>query len=143
MDGLTIVKAKRKDFPYIEEKVKNYLLDGKDIHWRQFFVAKLQDKPVAFGRVIDHGIFFEIASLGVDYYHRGKGVGKKIFAYLVREAREKDARKHIYGVTHIAKFFSGCGFFRVKKNYPNYLDKKRKSCHLDESKICVMKWGKR
>jgi N-acetylglutamate synthase-like GNAT family acetyltransferase len=143
MADLTIAKAKSKDFPYIKEKIKNYLLDGNDMHWRQFFVTRFKDKPVAFGRVIDHELFYEIASLGVDYYHRGKGIGKKMLTYLVREARKRDARKPIYGVTHVAKFVSACGFFRVKKDYPKYLDKKRKSCHLDQSKICVMKWGRR
>ena len=138
---IQISKAKKEDFPYIQEKIRKYLLDPTNIHWEQFFVAKMKDKIVAFGRIIDHGHFFEMASLGVDYYHRKKGLGKKMLSYLVQQARGKDAGKPIYGVTHVPGFVRGCGFVPVRGNYPDYLDYKRKHiCHLDRSKITVVKW---
>jgi len=137
-----IAKAKKKDFPYIREKLRKYLLDSTNVHWAQFFVVKIRDTVVSFGRIIDHGHFFEIASLGVDYYHRKKGVGKKMLAYLVQEARRLDGQKPIYGVTHVERFVGTCGFVRVESNYPDYLEYKRKyMCRLDESRISIMKWS--
>lgn len=137
-----ISKARKEDFPYIREKIRKYALDSKDIDWPQFFVARLKDKVVAFGRIIDFGEFFEIASLGVDWYHRKKGIGKKVLSFLVQEIRRRNKRKPIYGVTHVGGFVAGCGFVEVKDNYPDYLDYKRKHlCRLDESKIKIVKWS--
>ncbi len=139
--SIEISKAQKKDFSYIEEKIKKYLLDSTNIDWRHFFVARLKDKVVAFGRIIDHEEFFEIASLGVDYYHRKRGIGRKMLSYLVQEAKARDFQKPIYGVTHVERFVAGCGFIQVEDNYPSYLDYKRKHiCKLDESRINIMKW---
>ncbi len=139
---IKIHRAKKSDLAYIQEKLKNYLLDFTKIDWRQFFVARWQDKVIAFGRIIDHGEFFEIASLGVDYYHRRKGLGRKMLAFLVRKAKNTDGQKPIYGVTHVERFVVSCGFMLVKDNYPAYLDHKRKYiCHLGQSRISVVKWN--
>jgi N-acetylglutamate synthase-like GNAT family acetyltransferase len=142
MVEMEIGKAKKADFGYIEEKIKKYLLDGSNISWEQFFVARLKGKVVAFGRVIDHGEFFEVASLGVDYDHRKNGIGKEMLSYLVQQARQMDPQKAIYGVTHVPRFVASCGFKRVRKDScPQYLEYKRKHlCVLDESKISIMKW---
>jgi len=137
-----ISKAKKEDFSYIREKIKKYLLDSTGIDWAQFFVARTEDKLVSFGRIIDHGDFFEIASLGVDYYCRKKGFGRRMLTYLVQEAARTDGQKPIYGVTHVERFVASCGFVRVGNNYPAYLDYKRKHiCRLDESRISVMRWA--
>lgn len=138
---IEISKAKREDFPYIQEKVRNYLLDSTNADWRDFFVARLKGKVVAFGRIIDRGDFFEIASLGVDYYHRKNGVGKKMLSFLAQEARRIDVQKPIYGITHVPEFASSCGFVPVEDDYPDYLDYKRKhGCHLEGSRISIVKW---
>ena len=84
----------------------------------------------------------EVASLGVDYYHRGKGIGKKMLSFLVQESRRKGDQKPVYGVTHIERFVTSCGFMPVEDNYPDYLDYKRKClCRLDESRISIVKWN--
>ncbi|MCQ9207968.1 MAG: GNAT family N-acetyltransferase [Omnitrophica bacterium] len=141
MMEITISKAKKRDFAYIQEKIKNYLLDPTDIDWRDFFVARLKKKVVAFGRIIDRGDSFEIASLGVDYYHRKEGIGKKMLIFLIQESRRQDVQKPIYGITHVSGFVSSCGFEWIKDNYPAYLDQKRKNvCHLDQSRISIVKW---
>lgn len=140
--NITISEAKKKDFPYIQEKLKKYLLDSSNAEWRHFFVARMKDRIVAFGRIIDHGEFQEIASFGVDYYHRKKGIGKEMLSFLVQEAKRINARKPLYGVTHVPEFVSSCGFIRVEEECPEYLDYKRKHlCHLDESKISIVKWN--
>jgi N-acetylglutamate synthase-like GNAT family acetyltransferase len=136
-----ISKAQSQDFPYIEEKIKKYLLDSTNVGWRQFFVGRIKNKVVCFGRIIDFGDFFEIASLGVDYYYRKKGLGRKLLTFLIQEARRQDVQKPIYGVTHVAAFVASCGFVPVEDNYPEYLEYKRKHlCHLDKSKIKIVKW---
>ena len=139
---MEIGRAKKEDFSYIREKIQKYLLDSTGINWRQFFVGRIKDKTVSFGRVIDHGDFFEVASLGVDYYHRKKGIGRRMLNHLVREAGRMDRQKPIYGVTHLAPFLRSCGFILVKDACPDYLEHKRKNiCRLDASMISIMKWN--
>lgn len=105
-------------------------------------MAKLNKKVISFGRVLDHGEFFEIASLGVDYYHRKYGLGKKMLSFLIQEIRRQDTQKPIYGITHVPKFIAGCGFVEINDQCPKYLDEKRKKrCHLEPSKIKIMKWS--
>jgi len=136
-----VTRAEEKDFGYIQEKIEKYALDGSKLDWRQFFVAKTGEKVVAFGRIIDFGDFFEIASLGVDYYHRKKGLGKVMLTFLIQEARKKEAQKPIYGVTHVPEFVASCGFVPTEDDYPDYLDHKRKhGCRLHASKIKIVKW---
>lgn len=139
---IQICKAETEDLPFTEEKLKNYILDSTVVDWTQFFAARIKDKTIAFGRIIDHGDFFEIASLGIDYYYRKRGIGRKVLSFLVQEARKGDPQKPIYGITHLKQFLAGCGFIQVKDNYPDYLDYKRKHiCKLDESRFTVMKYS--
>jgi len=141
MHNITITTTREGDIPYIEEKLKKYVLDSTDIDWQQFFVAKEADKPLAFGRIIDRGDCFEIASLGVDYYHRKKGIGKKMLSFLIDEAKKRDSARPIYIVTHIPEFFTKYGFEEVNI-YPDYLGYKKTKCSWDEFRIKVMKYKK-
>lgn len=141
--NIKFYKATKEDIPYIRERLKKDLLDSTNIDWGQFFVARMDGKTVAFGRIIDHGDFFEIASLGVDYYHRKKGIGKKMVTYLAQEAKRRDVQKPIYGVSHLEKFLIACSFVKPKDKYPDYFDYKRRHiCRLDESCFKIMKWSK-
>jgi len=142
MDNVTIGVTKKENIPYIEEKLKKYALDSTDIDWQQFFVAKLENKCVAFGRIIDHGEYFELASLGVDWYHRKKGIGAKMFRFLIGQTTARDKTKPIYIVTHRHNYFSKFGFRDVAV-FPDYLGCKRTNkCLLDPSKLHVMKYTK-
>ena len=136
---IEICRAKQGDMPYIREKMQKYMLDAVDIDIQQFFVAKNISQAVAFGRIIDHGEFFELASLGVDYYHRKKGTGTKMLKFLIEQARIQDPQKPIYGVTHRPGFLKKSGFEETDV-YPECLEHKRKHiCKLDKSKIKIMK----
>lgn len=142
MRNVTIQRAENKDAPYIEEKLKKYLLDSTNSSWQQFFVARINDKTVAFGRIIEHINFFEIASLGVDYYHRKKGIGNQLLLFLTEEASRLDPNKPIYAVTHIPQFARKAGFQEVQTG-PEALEYKRHyKCKLDASKIKIMKLKK-
>ena len=135
---LQIRKARPQDLPYIEEKMQKYLLDATDISWEQFFVLENDHKVVAFGRVKDHGEYLELASLGVDYYHRKKGYGNKMLAFLIGEARRMDSKKPIYGVTHLSEWLKKFGFEEVRE-YPEYLDYKKNHVCKHPHKIKIMK----
>lgn len=137
---ITIQRAQETDQSYIDEKIKKYLLDPEDAVWNRFFVAKSEGKTVAFGRVIDHGKYLEVASLGVDYYYRGKGVGLKMLTFLTREAQSIDPEKDIYGVTHLPKFLEQVGFEGILEGPEELEYKRHNKCKLDASKIKVMRF---
>ena len=120
MQNIRIKRTTKKDLPYIEEKLEKYILDGDNIDWRTFFVARLNGTAVAFGRIINHGEYFEIASLGVDYYHREKGIGRMILLSLAEKAKKWDSRKPVYCITHSPVFFKKSGF-RETKDIPEKL----------------------
>ena len=137
---IAICRAEKKDRPYIEEKLKKYILDATNIDWQQFFVLRNSGKTVAFGRVLDHGRYFELASLGVDYYHRRKGLGLRMLSFLIEQAKQLDCNKPIYAVTHRPGFLEQVGFKEVKA-CPEDLEYKRNYiCKLDASKIKIMKY---
>lgn len=137
---IEICRAKKEDFGYIEEKLEKYILDATCIDWQQFFVLKNDGKTVAFARIIDRGEYFELASLGVDYYHRKKGFGTQLLEFLVEEAKRQNPQKPIYGVTHKPGFLKNAGFKEVYI-YPRYLEYKRNYiCKLDASRIKIMRY---
>ena len=143
MEQIIIQRAEEKDSPYIQEKLKNYLLDSRGGQWNNFFVSKYEDKTVAFGRVIDHGEYLEVASLGVDYYFRKKGIGADMLLSLVAEAKRIDPGKDVYGVTHLPGFLIKAGFEEVSEG-PEKMEYKRHHQHkLDASKIKIMKLKKK
>lgn len=141
--SLLIYPAQEEDMAYIREKLKKYLLDATNIEQNQFLVAKSNNRVVAFGRSIDHETFFEIASLGVDYYQRKKGFGRIILRELVQKAQLSDGQKPIYVLTRVKEFMSRCGFVSVKESYPKHFNHKRDYlCHLDASKIEILRYAK-
>ncbi|MFH1655714.1 MAG: GNAT family N-acetyltransferase [Candidatus Omnitrophota bacterium] len=135
---IKIQRAKEQDWPYIQEKLKNYLLDASEASWQQFFVLKNGSKAVAFARLRDHGDYFELASLGVDYYHRKKGYGTKMLAFIIQETRKIDPQKPIYGVTHKPEWLRSFGFEEVD-DYPQYLDHKKNHVCVYPYKIKIMR----
>ena len=141
MDNILIERAEEKDWPYIDEKMGKYLLDADNAKWEDFFVAKENNKTVAFGRIIDHGEYFEIASFGVDYYRRGRGIGVELLLFLIEKARKINPEKAIYGVTHRPGFLEKAGFCEILENIPEKLEIKRQTKCKDPSKIKIMKVG--
>ena len=139
MGEIEITKARQDDWPYIQEKLKKYALDANDAQWHHFFTAKIDDKTIGFGRVVDRGSYIELASLGVDYYYRGKGAGGKLLGFLIKEAERAYPDKEIYGVTHRPGFLAPFGFKEVKKAPPALRHKKYNECVLDSSKIKIMR----
>jgi len=142
MSDVTIKKAEESDWTYIREKLKKYALDSTDAEWHQFFVAKIENKTVGFTRIIERGDAVEIASLGVDYYKRGTGIGKALFKFIVKEAENKYPGKSIFGVTHRPGFLEPFGFKEVDRAPEALINKKYYHCLLDPSKIKIMRLTK-
>ena len=139
MNTIAIQSAGPEDLAYIKEKIRKYLLDDTDIQLEHFCVAKKKGKTIGFGRLLDHGDFFELASLGVDYYYRKKGIGTQLTQFFIDAVRNQQADKPMYLVTHVPEYFNRFGFREVKA-YPHYLRKKRNACRLDRSKITIMRF---
>jgi len=142
MEDIIIQKAEEKDWPYIREKMGKYLLDDENADWPDFYVARNGGKTVAFGRIIDHGEYFEIASVGVDYYHRGRGMGVSLLKFLIEEAGKKDPSKDIYGVTHRPGFVERAGFESIEGEGPEEMEHKKHTKCKDPSRIHIVKVGK-
>ena len=139
MEEIKIEKATKEDFPYIKEKLKNYILDSYNISWKQFFVAKNNSKTVAFGRIKNHKDYFEIASLGVDYYYRKKGIGLKMLSFLTEKAKKLNRQKPIYAISHIPDFIKKAGFKEVTIA-PSILEyKKKTTCKLNPASSRILK----
>ncbi|MBD3426424.1 MAG: GNAT family N-acetyltransferase [Candidatus Omnitrophica bacterium] len=133
-------RADAGDQEYINEKLEKYLLDREDPDWRNFYVVKYKDRTVGFGRIIDHGAYLELASIGVDYYFRGKDIGTRLTRFLVKEAKKTAPGKEVYLVTHIPGYFRRAGFKEIKGPGPEELEYKRHNkCKLDASRIKIMK----
>ena len=139
MENLTIQKAEERDWAYIQEKMGKYLLDAEGADWPRFHVARRGDKTVAFGRIIDHGDYFEIASFGVDYYHRGKGTGVKLLKFLIEEAKRQGPEKEIYGVTHRPGFVKKAGFESIEGAGPEAMEQKKHTKCKDPSRIHILR----
>jgi N-acetylglutamate synthase-like GNAT family acetyltransferase len=116
-----------------------YALDSNNASYEQFFTAKLDEKIVGFGRIIDrHGVS-ELASLGVDYYHRKSGIGKALLKFLIEKAKQVYPNNPIYGVTHRPGFLAPFGFKEVEDAPESLKHKKHNECILDASKIKIMR----
>lgn len=139
MVNIVIEKAQESDWPYIQEKLKKYALDSTDAQWHQFFVAKLNGKTVGFTRIIEREDVVEIASLGVDYYHRKKDIGKKLLKFIIEEAKRRYPGRRIYGVTHRPGFLEPFGFEEAEDAPEALKNKKYFHCILEPSKIKIMR----
>jgi N-acetylglutamate synthase-like GNAT family acetyltransferase len=139
MDEIIIEKAQQSDWPYIKDKLKKYALDSSKAKWEDFFVAKMKEKTVGFCRIIDRQGILELASLGVDYYHRKQGIGKALLEFIINEARRLYPGDPIYGVTHRPGFLIPFGFKEVEQAPAVLEHKKYHECILDSSKIKIMK----
>lgn len=135
---MEINQATEEDMVYIREKIQKYLLDGTDISSAQFYVAKIDEKIAAFGRIIENSEFLEIATLGVDYYHRHKNIGMKLLIYLIKEAKRISNSRPIYGVTSRSGLLTLIGFEEVAE-YPQALEHKKNTLFKAGTKVKVIK----
>ncbi len=78
------------------------------------YVAEENAMIVGFGEIIK-----ETGGLGAMYVHKdwiGKGIGKKLFAVLEREAMKRKVKKFQFmSSTTAKKFYEACGCTTIKK----------------------------
>jgi len=128
--------ASERDMPVIEHLAKSFDLDCEDLLWKQFVVAKNNDAIIGFGRLRDYPDCAEVATVGVIYEERNKGIGTAIVNKLIQIGP-----KEIFVTCVIPSFFSRFGFETVKQ-YPSVLQKKVDFCklyHFCDEQIFVMR----
>ncbi len=136
---MKIMLAGPDEWSYIKENLENYWLDDTDAKWEDFCVAKEGERTVAFCRIVEREGYLEIASLGVDYYRREKGIGSKLFRYMLDLIKERDPGREVYVVTDKPDFFRKFGL-KETLDVPDELeDKRQNKCRSDASKIKILK----
>ncbi len=133
---LKIEQAREEDLPFIETRIKEYLLDGRDLRAEDFILARSQDKILGFVRIINHPQFYEPCSLWVTSKFRNQGVGNMLMERILLRATEP---KPIYSVTHIPEYFTELGFETVT-GYPRQIKEKIETICKYKSRMKVMRY---
>ena len=83
---------------------------------RSYILAKDGDKIVGYGALHIHSVrLAEIRSLIVDSAYRGKGIGKDIVEYALKEAKELQIKEDVLVLTYLPDFFKKLGFSEINK----------------------------
>ncbi len=84
-----------------------------------FLVAQAQGRIVGCGSLLPMSAnLVELRSLAVDATLRGAGVGQKLVARLIEEARDRQF-SNLFALTRAISFFEKCGFTQTpKENFP-------------------------
>ena len=84
----TLRPARETESAQIKELIHLVAINPMDLDWKRFVVAvNEQDEMIGCGQVKPHGKdSLELASLAVYPEHRGKGVGRALIEYLLRDS---------------------------------------------------------
>jgi N-acetylglutamate synthase-like GNAT family acetyltransferase len=99
------------DMGFIEEKMKKYYLDTRDLDYREFAVATENSKIIGFGRLKKTEAIYEIGCILVIEEKRRKGVGQLILKHLMEYAPVNK----VYVMTDWVDQFNELGFTEMKK----------------------------
>ena len=122
--------ATEADMVFIEEKIRKYNLDAKDLHYSQFVVAVEEDDIIGFGRLRKIGAIYSIGCIAVIEEKRGSGVGSLIVKHLI----EISPVKMIYALTDIADYFKKLGFVELKEGSKELYDELDRACGIPGSR---------
>lgn len=114
----SISQASESDFLAIKQLIQLFELDNRDLHYKQFLVAKHEGELLGFGRIRKHNGCDEFCSLGVLESKRFNGIAKELIL-----ARIKIAKQPIYLVCIIPEYFESLGFVIVDEYPPEIADK--------------------
>ncbi len=117
---MEITAARVEDMPFIASEIERLGLDGEGLDAGQFLVARHKGEVAGFGRIKDHGDFYEMASLAVVEADRGRSIGKNLAEELIRRCRSK----RLYLVTDIPSFFEKFNFELIREGIPPPLNEK-------------------
>jgi amino-acid N-acetyltransferase len=122
---MTLTKATLDDIPSMQELVIDEIKDGVILNRsndevatniRSYVLAKDNDKLVGYAALHIHSArLAEIRSLIVSSKHRKAGIGAKIVAYLLQEARELHVQEDVLVLTYLPEFFKKLGFIEIEK----------------------------
>lgn len=120
---IIIKDAAENDLAQIERGIELLNLDGLDLKWEDFVVAKMGEQIIGFGRLKKIENYLELSSLGILDTCRNIGIS----AFLINKLAERAKEKAIYLVTIIPEFFKKHDF-EITSGYPESLKTKIKYC---------------
>ena len=103
--------ATEADMGFIEDKMKKYRLDTRDLDYGEFAVATEDSKIIGFGRLKKMDTIYEIGCILVIEEKRRKGVGQLILKHLMEYAPVDK----VYVMTDLVDYFNELGFTEMKK----------------------------
>lgn len=118
----TIEQATLSDFNQIIKHINDFELDNRALVFKEFLVARHNQKLIGFGRVRKHTNCYELCSLGVTEPERHKGVGSALVKALVNVSNNP-----LYLVCIIPEFFEPLGF-KIVDEYPVAIKHKLDYC---------------
>lgn len=125
-----VEKCKEEQFDIVKNYITQMQLDNRNLVYKDFVVALLQNKIVGFGRLRIYKNCAEISSIGVIENCRRKGIGKKIIFSLINIFYQKNKfnRKNLYVVTIIPDYFLKFGFIATNDNLCEEIQEKLEYC---------------
>jgi len=122
---IRLSKANLSDIPQMQKLVTKEVKDGVILNRsedevatniRSYVLAKDGDDIVGYGALHIHSVrLAEIRSLIVDSSYRGKGIGKDIVEYALKEAKELQIKEDVLVLTYLPEFFKKLGFREINK----------------------------
>ncbi len=122
---ITLVKAKLSDIPQMQALVTKEVKDGIILNRtedevatniRSYVLAKEGEKIVGYTALHIHSRrLAEIRSLIVDASCRGQGIGQKMVAFTLEEAKNLGVEEDVLVLTYLPLFFEKLGFKEINK----------------------------
>ena len=119
---IRLSKANLSDIPQMQSLIVNEVKEGVILNRsedevatniRSYILAKDGDKIVGYGALHIHSVrLAEIRSLIVDSAYRGKGIGKDIVEYALKEAKELQIKEDVLVLTYLPDFFKNLDLAR-------------------------------
>ena len=121
-DGYMLRKARKKDFSFIEEKLKKEAINDEQVDVKQFYLIEKAKKVVGFCRLISlDDQTDEIASLWVDVKERGKRIGYHLLKKVIEAS--KQSRVYLDSVRELDEYYLKFGFEEIRQPPKALLDK--------------------
>ena len=122
---IELTKAKLSDIPAMQALVAQKVQDGTILqrsedevatNIRSYVLAKEGEKLVGYTALHIHSPrLAEVRSLIVDEAYRGQGIGRKMVAFTLEEAKALGVQEDVLVLTYLPEFFEKMGFKEINK----------------------------
>jgi len=122
---IELVKARLTDIPQMQTLVAEKVKDGTILersedevatNIRSYVLAKDDGKLVGYTALHIHSPrLAEIRSLIVDESYRGQGIGQRMVAFTLEEAKALGVQEDVLVLTYLPAFFEKLGFKEINK----------------------------